>query len=120
VGQVRTISPKLAKGVATFGDHPLVGNVRSLGLLAGVELVADRASKTPFEKSRRVGPYLVERAQQHGVILRAMGDTVVFAPPLIIREHEIEEMLAGFGRALDDVYALVRREGLLAGREVSL
>lgn len=120
VGQVRKISPKLAEGVAAFSDHPLVGNVRSLGLLAGVELVADRVSKTPFEKSRRIGPCLVERAQQHGVILRAMDDTIVFAPPLIIREHEIEEMLAGFGRALDDVYTLVRSEGLLAGREVRL
>jgi 4-aminobutyrate--pyruvate transaminase len=116
VGQVRRSSPVLAEAVDAFRDHPLVGNVRSLGLLAGVELVADRATKTPFEKSQRVGYSLIERAQQHGVILRAMGDTVVFAPPLIITEQEIHDMVSGFARALDDMYQIVMGEGLARSR----
>jgi 4-aminobutyrate--pyruvate transaminase len=111
VGQVRRRAPALAGGVRAYGDHPLVGDVRTIGLLAGVELVADRASRTPFEKSRRVGPYLVQQAQHHGVILRAMGDIIIFAPPLIIDEAEIAEMLAGFGRALQDTQAMLLQTG---------
>jgi len=60
-----------------------------------------------------VGPHLVRRAQEHGVILRSMpGDNVAFCPPLIITEAEIDEMLAGFGKALDDTLNMVRNKGL--------
>jgi len=112
VGQVRRQSEVLADAVPAFRNHPLVGEVRTLGLLAAVELVADRQSRTPFTKSRKVGSYLIDRAQHHGVILRAMGDTVVFAPPLIINKQEIAEMFVGFGRALSDTYRMIVEEGL--------
>ena len=60
-----------------------------------------------------VAAFLVRRAQHHGVILRSMpGDIVAFCPPLIVKESEIDEMLAGFGKALDDTAAMVREKGL--------
>jgi len=114
VGQVRRQSEVLANAVHAFSSHPLVGDVRVLGLLAGVELVAHRETKEPFAKSRKVGAYLLKRAQHHGVILRAMGDTIVFAPPLIINEQEIGEMLTGFGRALSDTCRMMAEEELEA------
>jgi 4-aminobutyrate--pyruvate transaminase len=102
VGHVRRVGPKMQDGLRKFLDHPLVGEVRGVGLVAGVELVADKANGTPFDKALAVGPYCNARAEEHGLIVRAIGDTISFCPPLIIDEGEIDEMLARFGRALDD------------------
>jgi 4-aminobutyrate--pyruvate transaminase len=74
-----------------------------------VELAADPASRTPFAAERGVGAYLVRRAQEHGLILRAMaGDIVAFSPPLIISDAEIDELLLRFERALDDTTAWIK------------
>lgn len=89
-------------GLRTFKDHPLVGDVRGVGLIGAVELVADKATKRPFEKPGSVGAYLFNKAHEHGLIVRAIGDIIAFCPPLIINEAQIADMLARFGRALDD------------------
>jgi len=119
VGQVRHQSDVLADAVSAYKDHPLVGDVRTLGLLAGIELVAEREPRTPFAKSRKMGMRLIERAQEHGVILRAMGDTIVFAPPLIISKQEISEMLDGFGHALNDIDRMIAKEKMHVFAEAS-
>jgi 4-aminobutyrate--pyruvate transaminase len=60
-----------------------------------------------------VAAFLVRRAQHHGVILRNMpGDIVAFCPPLIISEGEIDEVMAGFRKALDDTWAMMKEKGL--------
>ena len=71
-------------GMRRFADHPLVGEVRGVGLIAAVELVRDKASKASFDPKQGVGALFAARAQEHGLILRALGDTVAFCPPLII------------------------------------
>jgi adenosylmethionine-8-amino-7-oxononanoate aminotransferase len=63
---------------------PHVGDVRRKGLMAGIELVADRASKRPFPPAARVGAAVCSRAREHGAILRPLGDVVVLMPPLAI------------------------------------
>ncbi|MCC6745459.1 MAG: aminotransferase class III-fold pyridoxal phosphate-dependent enzyme, partial [Acidobacteria bacterium] len=70
-------------------DHPHVGDIRRFGLAAGVELVADRATKTPFEPSERRGMRVCGAAKERGVFLRPLGDTVVLMPPLSIADDEI-------------------------------
>ncbi|HSR73077.1 MAG TPA: aminotransferase class III-fold pyridoxal phosphate-dependent enzyme, partial [Kiloniellales bacterium] len=111
--QVRRVSPRLQDGLRErFADHPLVGEVRGIGLVAGVELVADRRTGTPFDPPGRVGAYCVERAQEHGAILRHIGDTIALSPPLVIEEAQIDALLERLGRALDDTAAWVAREGL--------
>ena len=105
VGHVRRVGDHMQAGLRRFLDHPLVGEVRGVGLVAGVELVADKTSGAPFDKSLAVGPWCNARAEEHGLIVRAIGDTISFCPPLIITEAEIDEMLARFGRALDDTAA---------------
>ena len=105
VGHVRRVGAHMQAGLRRFLDHPLVGEVRGVGLVAGVELVADKTSGAPFDKSLAVGPWCNARAEEHGLIVRAIGDTISFCPPLIITEAEIDEMLARFGRALDDTAA---------------
>ena len=107
VGHVRRVGPHMQKGLRRFLDHPLVGEVRGLGLVAGVELVADKATHAPFDKELAVGPFCNARAEEHGLIVRAIGDTISFCPPLIISEAEIDEMLARFGKALDDTAAML-------------
>ncbi|WP_459618080.1 aspartate aminotransferase family protein [Bordetella sp. 2513F-2] len=86
-----------------YADHPLVGEVRGMGLIAGVELVADKAGKQPFEPLGKAGGYAYERAHDHGLIVRGIQDTVAFCPPLIIQPAEVRDMVERFARTLDDV-----------------
>ena len=79
-----------------------MGEIRGQGLIAAVELVADRATKAPFEVTGKLGRYLAGRAQEHGLITRNMGDAIAFCPPLITTEAEIQLILERFARALDD------------------
>ena len=109
VGHVRTVSPAFQAGLQKFADHPLVGDVRSVGLIAAVELAEDKHARKAFDPKRGVGAYLVRRAQEHGLILRAMGgDIIAFSPPLIITEPQINEMMNRFERALDDTAAWLK------------
>ena len=112
LSHVRKVAPRLQEGVRRFAAHPLVGEARGVGLLAGVELVKDKASKAPFEPKEGVGALLAARAQEHGLIIRAMIDTIALCPPLIITAEEIDEMLRRFGKALDDTAAALGRAGL--------
>jgi 4-aminobutyrate---pyruvate transaminase len=112
VGHVRKVAPRLQEGLRRFAGHPLVGEVRGIGLIAAVELVADKGAKTPFDPIGRVGGYFAARAQAAGVIFRNLGDTIACCPPMIITESEIDEIVAGFGKALDETTAWVSEEGL--------
>ncbi len=112
VGQVEKTAPRLQDGLAAFADHPLIGEVAGVGLVAVAELVADGATGRPFDPAANVGAYLTARAEEHGLILRALGNRVAFSPPLIISEAEIGEMLTRFGRALDDTARWVADRGL--------
>lgn len=102
VGHVRAVAPHFQRGLRRFANHPLVGEVRGVGLVGAVQLVRDKAARALFEPKQRVGLYLVGRAQAYGLIIRSMADAIAFSPPLIISEEEINEMLDAFGRALQD------------------
>ncbi len=103
VERVRQLGPRLTEGLRDrFGDHPLVGEIRGVGLVAGVELVADRQTRKPFDASLGVGSFCMQRAIAHGVVLRALGDTIAFSPPLIVTEEQIELILDRFDLALQD------------------
>lgn len=114
VGEVRRIGPRMQAGLRSHADHPLVGDARGMGLIGAVEIVRDKATKQSFDPKAGVTAFLVRRAQHHGVILRNMpGDIVAFCPPLIVSEGEIDEMFAGFAKALDDTLGMVRQNGLV-------
>ena len=113
VAQVRRVGPRMQAGIRSFADHPLIGEARGIGLIGAVEIVRDKATKESFDPKAGVAAFLVRRAQHHGAILRNMpGDIVAFSPPLIISEAEIDEMMACFGKALDDTWAMVKEKGL--------
>ncbi|MGB0749311.1 MAG: aspartate aminotransferase family protein [Magnetospiraceae bacterium] len=105
---VNAVAPRLWYNLETLRDHPLVGDVRGVGLLAGLELVADKVEKTPFDPKQGVGAAVAKRAEQHGLILRALGDTLAICPPLIIETAEIDALAERLTRALDDIAAEIR------------
>jgi 4-aminobutyrate--pyruvate transaminase len=109
LAHVQKVSPRLQQGLQQFKDHPLVGEVRGMGLIGAIELAADPAERKPFDPKRGVGAYLVSRAQAHGLIVRVlMGDVIAFSPPLIITESEIDALLERTKLALDETLAWVR------------
>lgn len=107
VGHVRAVMPRFQARLRALGDHPLVGEARGRGLIGTLELVGDKATREPFDPARGVAPYAGRRAQAHGVITRALGDTVNLCPPLIITEPQIDDLFDGIARALDDTHAWV-------------
>jgi adenosylmethionine---8-amino-7-oxononanoate aminotransferase len=96
---------RLAAWLAEMAEHPLVGNVRQSGLIAGVELVADKASKTSFPWERQLGAEVCRRARPHGLFIRPLGDVIVINPPLAITLDQLETMLGIIARALLEVAA---------------
>jgi len=93
----------------TFDEHPMVGEVRGVGLLAALEFVADKAAKERFDPSRKVGPSVASACLEEGLVARAtpQGDILGFAPPLVITRAEIDELVAMTKRAVDKVHAKV-------------
>jgi 4-aminobutyrate---pyruvate transaminase len=110
VGHVQAVSPHFVERIRALGEHPLVGEPRAVGLVGAVELVADKASRRPFDPGLAVGPRVQAKAQERGVIIRAMQDNVAFSPPLIITEEQIDEMLDVTAWALDQVADELARE----------
>ena len=85
----------------TFSSHPLVGEVRGVGLLSAIELVADKATRTFFPRERDVGTHCRNYCFESGLVMRAIRDTMVLAPPLVVSRAEIEEMIEKAKAAVD-------------------
>ncbi|PIQ85545.1 MAG: adenosylmethionine--8-amino-7-oxononanoate transaminase [Candidatus Omnitrophica bacterium CG11_big_fil_rev_8_21_14_0_20_45_26] len=83
----------LAQGLKQFENLRHVGDIRQKGLMAGIELVADRRTKKPFELNRRAGAAVTMRAREKGVIIRPLGNVVVLMPPLSITHQELNQLL---------------------------
>lgn len=90
--------------LAEFRDHPLVGDVRSKGLLAALELVTDKRTKTRPDASTKIGPRLAKAGYDNGLIFRANADaTMAFAPPLCITREEVDLMIDRIEKTLQCV-----------------
>lgn len=113
VEHAAAMSPRFLARLNALAEHPLVGDARGVGLIGGIEIVRDKATKAQFDAKQGVAARIVALAQEEGLIVRPlMGDRVAFCPPLIIREPEIDELFDRFGRALDKGEAWVRAQGL--------
>jgi putrescine---pyruvate transaminase len=91
-----------------LGDHPLVGEIRGRGLIGAIELVEDRASHKSFDGKRKVGGTCRDFCIANGLMMRAVRDTMVFAPPLIISDAEIDAFAGSALRAIDQTYKAIR------------
>lgn len=93
---------KMQERLADFTDHPLVGDVRGVGLLGALELVANKETKEAFSAQRAVGAHCMKCCENNGLILRAMGDTMAICPPLIISEDQLDELFTKLEQALNE------------------
>ena len=96
----RELAAYIGQSVADLADHPHVGEIRQTGMILAIELVAERAARTPFPWQERRGLRVYQHALNRGVLLRPLGNVVYFMPPYIITEQEI------------DLLAEVAREGI--------
>jgi len=112
VARSKRLSPLLQSTLGQLQAHPLVGDVRGVGLILGMELMRDGEKRIPFDSSLKVGARVDAAAMERGLILRVIGDRLVFAPPLVIEAEEITEISRRLGRALDDVAKDLKSEGV--------
>ena len=102
----RRMGARLMAGLAALADHPLVGDVRGRGMLAALELVVDKARKTPLPAAAEPARRLFERAWASGLVVRAFANgTLGYAPPLCCTEAEIDLILARTRQVLDATLA---------------
>lgn len=102
VDQVRELTgPYLAEQFATLREHPLVGEVQTCGLMGAVQLVKDKATGTVFAPELEVGMICRAHCFGNGLSMRAVGDRMIVAPPLVITRAQIDEMMALIRRCLD-------------------
>jgi 4-aminobutyrate--pyruvate transaminase len=112
IDHVRKVAPTFEKRIGQFADHPLVGEVRAKGLIGAIELVADKKTKRAFEPKKGVGAIAADILQENGLIVRPMGDSIAFCPPLIISEAEINEMFDIVAKGLRILEERVLKENL--------
>jgi len=103
VSQAARVGGYMQKRLRELSDYPIVGEVRGIGMIAAVELVADKAAKTPLEKVGTLGAMGNARMQAQGVLVRALGDTLAVCPPLIATEAHVDTIVDAFHGAIRGV-----------------
>jgi putrescine aminotransferase len=115
VGRVKDdIGPYLAKRFAELNSHPLVGVAETCGFAAGLVLVKNKQTKERFNGDLGVGMVCRGHCFGNGLIMRAVGDRMIIAPPLIMTHAQIDEMMALIVKCLDLTYVDVKKNGWLA------
>jgi 4-aminobutyrate--pyruvate transaminase len=94
---------RLRRHLESLAEIPIVGNVRSLGFLAGVELMADRERRLPFSSEMKVGAMVERRSRTRGLIVRNLEDTIAICPPYTVTDAELDQMMARLATTLKEV-----------------
>ena len=113
LARCQAMGARLHERLAPLREHPIVGDVRGRGLLAGIEFVADRATRAPFPRGRGLADKVADAAIAEGLVCwphaggadGVNGDVVCLAPPFVVTEAELEEMVARLSRAIARVGA---------------
>ncbi len=105
VERAARMGKRLNDGLAALLEMPNVGEVRGLGLMAAVEVVADKATRQPFSPSEAIGPKLTRAMRERGVITRAKGESILFAPPLVVTEQQVDAIVNAAAEAIHAVIA---------------
>ncbi len=95
------IGPYLQDRWRGLRDHPLVGDTRMVGLMGAFELVKDKATLERFDEGQCAGPVFRDLLMQEGVCMRAVGDTIICAPPFVLSHAEADELIEKAWTALD-------------------
>lgn len=114
VGHVRDeLAPYFASRWRKLADHPLVGEARSLGLLGALELVPAKPSRRFFPERGAVGTRARDLSVKNGLVMRAVWDTLIVAPPLVIEPQQIDELVSKAVQTLDELHHALTAEGAL-------
>jgi putrescine---pyruvate transaminase len=105
------VGPYLAEAYASLRDHPLVGDAETCGLMGAILLVKDKSTLETFPADLSIGMVCRGHCFGNGLIMRAVGNRMIIAPPLVITRAQIDEMVALIRRCLDLTLADARREG---------
>jgi putrescine aminotransferase len=108
------VGPYLAQQFGALGSHPLVGDAETCGLMGAILLVKDKARGTAFPESVEIGMVCRGHCFANGLIMRAVGDRMIIAPPLVITRAQVDEMMGLIRRCLDLTLADAQRNGWLA------
>jgi len=109
IEHVRQVTPRFQERLAAVGADPLVGEARGVGLIGGLEIVADKPSRAQFPAEVKMSAQITEACLAEGLILRPLpGDTIGICPPLIISEREIDDLFDRLERGLARVHAARR------------
>jgi L-2,4-diaminobutyrate transaminase len=114
VGNAARVGPYLQERLrASLGKLPLVGNVRGVGLIAGVELVADQATRQLFAPDLKVGARVAHRCMEDGLIVRALpgGHVIALSPPLCVTRDQVDRIVDGLARGVERVSDDLTRDG---------
>ena len=102
VARVRDdIGPYFQQRWATLGEHPLVGETRMVGMMGALEIVRDRSSLERFDEDDGVGMTCRNFLVENGLVMRAIGDTIVTAPPLTMTSEQVDELIEKAWKCLD-------------------
>ena len=109
------IGPYLQRLWLDLGEHPLVGEARMTGLMGALELVPNKPSRrTRFPDTGKVGTIARDFSFRNGLVMRAVRDSLIIAPPLTLTHDEADILAATARKTLDDTLAEVKRLGLVA------
>ncbi len=108
VGHVRSVEPTFLEAIGGLTSHPLVGDFCGTGLIGGIEIVADKATRRAHDPSLQVLNKIDAHARRNGLILRYIGNRIAFSPPMIITEAEVIEMRDKLLAALNSTLAEIR------------
>ncbi len=102
------IAPYLQKRWRELADHPIVGEVRGIGMIGALELVADKNSRARFSDEVNAGLICRNNCVKNGLIMRSCGETMVISPPFIITHEQVDELIAKARQSLDDTLADIK------------
>ena len=109
LGHVRDVAPRFQARLKALSEHPLVGDARGVGLIGGIEIVANKSTKQSFPPETKAAAAVETNALKHGLIVRPLpSDSVGICPPLVITEAEIDDLFDRLSRALDDTMGILK------------
>lgn len=109
LGHVRDVAPRFQARLKALSEHPLVGDARGVGLIGGIEIVANKSTKQSFPPETKAAAAVETNALKHGLIVRPLpSDSVGICPPLVITEAEIDDLFDRLSRALDDAMGILK------------
>ena len=98
-------APYFSKRWASLQEHPLVGEARSLGLVGALEIVKNKESRERFDDDLGAGTRCRDFCVENGAVMRAVGNTMIVSPPLIVEDKHIDELVEKAWKSLDQTAA---------------